>query len=125
MERMHFNMNEFIGKESIVRFGGNSQVVLVVKNLPANAGDLRDLRVRSLDQEDPLEEEMATYFSILAWEIPGSWTEESPCSVGDLGSIPGLGRFGGGNGNSLQYSYLENPHGQRSLAGYSPYNEAT
>ena len=70
---MHFNMNEFIGKESIVRFGGNSQVVLVVKNLPANAGDLRDLRVRSLDQEDPLEEEMATYFSILAWKI--SWTE--------------------------------------------------
>ena len=30
--------------------------------------------------------------------------------TGDLGSIPGLGRFpGGGNGNSLQYSSLENP----------------
>ena len=34
--------------------------------------------------------------------------------------IPGLGgSSGGGNGNPLQYSSLENPHGQRSLAGYS------
>ena len=40
--------------------------------------------------------------------------------VGDLGSIPGLVRLpGGGHGNPLQYSCLENPHGQRSLAGYS------
>ena len=39
----------------------------------------------------------------------------------DVGSIPGSGRSsGGGNGNPLQYSCLENPHGQRSLAGYSP-----
>ena len=35
----------------------------------------------------------------------------------DLGSIPGLGRSpGGGHGNPSQYSCLENPHGQRSLA---------
>ena len=41
--------------------------------------------------------------------------------MGDLGLIPGLGgSSGGGNGNPLQYSSLENPHGQRSLAGYSP-----
>ena len=41
--------------------------------------------------------------------------------VGDLGLIPGLGRFsGGGQGNPLQFSCLENPHGQRNLAGYSP-----
>ena len=46
-----------------------SQVALVVKNLPSNAGDVRD-----------------------------------------MGSIPGLGRSpGGGNGNPLQYSCLENP----------------
>ena len=45
----------------------------VVKNLPANAGDLRDA-VGSLGQEDPLEEGMATHSSILAWRIP--WTEE-------------------------------------------------
>ena len=39
---------------------------------------------------------------------------------GDLGSIPGLGRFPGeGNGNPYQHSCLENPHGQRSLEGYS------
>ena len=38
------------------------------------------------------------------------------------GSIPGLERYsGGGHGNPLQYSCLENPHGQRSLAGYSPW----
>ena len=39
----------------------------------------------------------------------------------DLDMIPGLGRSPGGvRGNPLQYSCLENPHGQRSLAGYSP-----
>ena len=37
-------------------------------------------------------------------------------NAGDAGLIPGLGRSpGGGHGNSLQYSCLENPHGQRSL----------
>ena len=57
----------------------SSQVVSVLKNPPANAGDIR-----------------AT------------------------GSIPGLGRSpGGSRGNPVQYSCLENPHGQRSLAGYS------
>ena len=56
-----------------------SKVVLVAKNLPANAGDIRA-----------------------------------------SGSMPGSGKFpGGGHGNLLQYSCLENPHGQRSLAGYS------
>ena len=54
-----------------------SQVVLVVKNLPANAGNVRD-----------------------------------------AGLIPGSGRSpGGAHGNPLQYSCLENPHGQRRLAG--------
>ena len=43
--------------------------------------------------------------------------------AGDVGKIPGLGRFpGGGHGNPLQYSCLENPHGQRSLVGYSPWD---
>ena len=41
-----------------------------VKNPPANAGD----GVQSLGQEDPLEKEMATHSSILAWKIP--WTEK-------------------------------------------------
>ena len=40
----------------------------------------------------------------------GSDPKEFPCSAGDLGSIHGLGRFpGGGHGNPLQYSCLENP----------------
>ena len=48
--------------------------------------------------------------------------KESACNVGDIGSIPGLGRSpGGGHGNPPQYSCLKNPHGQRSLAGYSPW----
>ena len=43
-------------------------------------------------------------------------------SVGDLSSIPGEGKSpGGGHGNPLQYSCLENPHGPRSLVGYSPW----
>ena len=44
----------------------------MVKNPPANAGDLK----RSLDQEDPLEEGMAIYSNILAWRISmnrGAW----------------------------------------------------
>ena len=53
----------------------------------------------------------------------GSDSKESTCNAGDLGLIPGLGRSPGGrHGNSLQYSCLENPHGQRSLAGYSPWS---
>ena len=57
----------------------HSQVALVVKNLPANAGDLRD-----------------------------------------AGLIRGSGRSPGGEcDNPLQYSCLENPHGQGSLVGYS------
>ena len=52
----------------------------------------------------------------------GSDGKESACNAGDLGLIPGLGRSpGGGNGHPLKYSCLENPHGQRSLAGYSPW----
>ena len=54
------------------------QVVLVVKNLPANAGDVRDVWFCSRGREDPLEKEMATHPSILAWRIP--WTEEPPGS---------------------------------------------
>ena len=55
-----------------------SQMVPVVRNLPANAGDIRD-----------------------------------------SGLIPGSGTYG--HGSSVQYSSLENPHGHRSLMGYSLY----
>ena len=46
-------------------------MVLVVKILPADAGDLRDMG--SLGQEEPLEEGTAAHSNVLAWEIP--WTE--------------------------------------------------
>ena len=51
----------------------------VVKKLPA----VREIWVRSLGQEDPLEKEMATHSSILAWKIP--WTEE-PGGLQSMGS---------------------------------------
>ena len=50
----------------------------------------------------------------------GSDGKESLCTEGDLGLIPGLGRSPGEeNGYPLQYSHLENPQGQSSLAGCS------
>ena len=58
-----------------------SQVALVIKNLPASSGDIRD-----------------------------------------MGSVPRSGRSPGGeHSNPLQYSHLENPHGQRSLVGCAPW----
>ena len=50
--------------------GQTALVAQMVKNLPA----MQETQVQSLGQENPLEEEMATHFRILAWEIP--WTEE-------------------------------------------------
>ena len=53
----------------------------------------------------------------------GSDKKESTWNVGDLGLIPGLGRSSGGrHSKPLQYSCLQNPHGQRSLMGYSPWS---
>ena len=52
----------------------------------------------------------------------GSDGKASACNSGDPGLIPELGRSPwGGNGDPLQYSCLENPHGQRSLVGYGPW----
>ena len=103
-----------------------------LKRLPA----MQETWVQSLGGEDPLEKEMATHSSTLAWRIP--WTEEhgglqstgsqrvghdrvtsfslslsnskgSACNVGDPGSIYGSRRSPGeGNGNPLQYSCLGN-----------------
>ena len=50
--------------------GVGSPGALVLKNLPANAGDIK----RSLGPQDPLEKGMATHSSILAWRIP--WAED-------------------------------------------------
>ena len=55
----------------------------------------------------------------------GSDSKETTCKAGNLGLILGSGRSpGGGHGNPLQYSFLENSHGQRSLGeggGYTPW----
>ena len=51
----------------------------MVKNLPA----MQETRVPTLGQKDPLEKEMATHFSILAWRTP--WTEE-PGGLQSMGS---------------------------------------
>ena len=59
-----------------------SQVALVVKNLPASE-ETKEVQVRSLDQEDPLEKGMATHSSILACRIP--WTEK-PGGLESIGS---------------------------------------
>ena len=56
-----------------------SLVTQMVKNLPA----MHEARVQSLGQDDPLEKEIATHSSILAWRIP--WTEE-PGGLQSMGS---------------------------------------
>ena len=58
---------------------GTALVAQMVKRLPA----MRETWVRSLGREDPLEKEMATHSSTLAWKIP--WTEE-PCKLQNTGS---------------------------------------
>ena len=63
-----------------------SLVAQTVKRLPATW----ETWVRSLDGEDPLEKEMATHSSTLAWKIP--WTEE-PGGLQSVGSQRGLTRL--------------------------------
>ena len=62
------------------------------------------------------------FFTISNWKSFYDLIKESACNEGDPGSIPGSGRSPGeGNGYPLQYPCLENPHGQRSLVGHSPW----
>ena len=67
----------YIGKRKILR-QREALVAQMIKNLPA----MQEMRVQSLGREDPLEKEMATHSSILAWEIP--WRME-PCGLQSLG----------------------------------------
>ena len=77
-------------------------MTLVVKSLPANAGDVRDAKRMG---------------------FPGSSAgKEFACNAGDPGSIPELGRSPREEiGYPFQYSCPENPHGQGSLVGYRPW----
>ena len=72
---MEIHQNENLGSimyiSYLLFFFRASLVAQMVKNLPA----MQETQVRSLGREDPLEKEMATHFSNLAWKIP--WTEES------------------------------------------------
>ena len=81
-----------------------SLIAQLVKNPPA----MQETPVRFLGGEDPQKKEQYSSSSIL--ELPcGSACKESACNVGDLGWIPGLGRFPGeGKGYPLQYSGLVN-----------------
>ena len=65
--------------KSVKEYKGISLMAQVVKNLPA----MEETRVRSLHQEDPLEERMAIHSSVLAWRPP--WTEE-PGGLQPMGS---------------------------------------
>ena len=86
----------------------------MVAQLGKNPHAMQKTPVQFLDREDPLQKGKATYSSVLGC----SDGKESACNVGDLGLIPELGKSpGGGHGNPFQYSCLENPHGERSLAG--------
>ena len=61
---------QYPGLEILQTFKRASLGTQMVKNLPA----IQETQVQSLGGEDPLEKEMATHSSILAWRIP--WTEE-------------------------------------------------
>ena len=63
-------------------YAGASQVVLVVKHPPANAGDIKDTGLIS-GLDDPLEEGMATHSSVFVWRLP--WTQE-PGGLWSIGS---------------------------------------
>ena len=55
-------------------FPGRASLVAQYKEYACNARDFQEMWVRFLGQEDPLEWEIASHFSILAWKIP--WAEE-------------------------------------------------
>ena len=83
---------------------GTSLIAQLVKNLPA----MQETLVRFLSQEDPLEKGWGAHSSILGLPC-GLAGKESTCNVGDLGFIPGLGRFPGERkGYPVQYFGLEN-----------------
>ena len=71
-------------------------MVLVVKNPPASAGDIRDAG-SILGREDALEEDMTTHSSFIAWRIP--WTEEP----GRLHTVHGVAKT---LANKFSYRYL-------------------
>ena len=64
-KRQHYLGKALCNRSTYCGISGASLVAQLVKNLPA----MKETQVQSLGQEDPLEKEMATYSSILAWKI--------------------------------------------------------
>jgi len=80
---------------------------------------MQETLVRVLGWEVPLEKRDRLPTPVFL-DFPGDVDDkESACNAGDLGWKDPLG---GGHGNPLQYSCLDNPHGQRSLVGYSSWD---
>ena len=95
----------------VLPFTQASQVAQLVKNPPA----MQETLVQFLGWEDPLEKGWIPTPASLGFP-GGSAGKESACKAGDPSLIPGLGSSPGeGIGYPLQYSCLENPHGQRNL----------
>ena len=69
--------------ETLGTFIGLPRVTQTVKNLADSSPRMQEIWVRPLGREDPLEKEMATHSSILAWRIP--WTEK-PDVLQSMGS---------------------------------------
>ena len=67
---------------------------------------------------------MESFYMHIYMGFPGgSDGKESNCNAEVSGSIPGSGRYSGEeSGNPLHYSCMENPYGQRSVVGYSPWS---
>ena len=84
---------------------------------------MQETLVQFLGREDPLEERIGYPFQYSWVSLVTQTVKTLPAMLeGDLGLTPGLERCPeGGHGNLLQYSCLENPHEQMSLAGYGPW----
>ena len=94
-----------------------SLVTQLIKNLPSCSRPWFDSWIGTI----PWRRDMLPSLVFLVFP-GGSDGKESAGNAGDLGSIPGLGTSPGGrHRNPPQHSCRENPHGQRSLAGYSPW----
>ena len=79
--------------------------------------------LKKLTMENILEIYIYNNIYVLYMGFPsGSMVKNPPANAEEISLITGSRRFPGGeHGNPLQYSCLENPHGERSLVGYSPY----
>ena len=96
-----------------------SNVASLVAQLEENLPAMQEILVQFLGQKISWRRDRLSTPVFMIFP-GGSDGKETACNAGDLDSIPGLGRSpGGGRGNPLQYSCLENPHGLRSLASYS------